>query len=161
MADGAATVPPAKMDASFWAALGEMARQNTDLAKQVGSVAARVDDRVTHKELMQTIAEFRKEFAGKLDHMEAKFDSTVEKVDNSLNRAVDRIKESLGGLATDSVTKAMNIRREQENDALVSVARNDAEIERKIRAANRAGVGGIGVGVVSIGYAIWQSMGAG
>lgn len=167
MADGAGAASVTQnMESTFWAAQGELARQVTELAKQVGAVVARVDDRVTHKELMQSVTEGRKEFASKIDHMEEKFDQATGKVETSLDRAADRIKDIIPSIVNECVSAALSLRDSQEQKAAAAIQRTDAEIDRRIdraeasaRAANIRGNGGIATGIIAVLYAIGQANG--
>jgi hypothetical protein len=135
---------------AVFAAQAELARQMAALSQHVGSVSAKVEDRVTHKELMTAVDNQRKEQAGQFQHMETKVDGAVKDVKSALNEAVDRIKENLGGITTTEVNKAMAARDQQEQKAVQTIQSREADIDRRIRAANRNGlIGGI-TGIVGI-----------
>lgn len=139
----------------------ELARQVTRQGELLGTISAQLSDRVTHRELMQEFGGFRKEFSGKLDHMEEKFDAAADRVDGALDKAVDRIKEGLTNLASKAVADAMAIREAQETKAALAVQNREADIDRRIRRADRNGYIGGGVGIVGILYAIYQTLSGG
>ncbi len=155
--DGAGNIPMLQQGQT------ELARQLSRLNEQVGTLTEKVNDRVTHRELMSEFGGFRKEFSGKLDHMEEKFDQAAEKVDTSLEKAIDRIKEGLGNLAARAVTEAMAIREQQESKAAALIQAREADIDRRLRRADRNGYIGGGVGIIGIIAAVFQylSHGAG
>lgn len=142
----------------FWQAQTELARSVNRLAEQVGSVSAQLEQRVTHKELMQEFGGFRKESAAKLDHMEIKFDEAAKNVEATLDRAIDRIKDNLSSMATKAVGEALATRDAQELKALTTVQRNESELERKIKQANRNSLIGGGVGILGVAAAIAQAI---
>lgn len=158
MADGLGNDGPNGMS-GFWAAQAELGKQLNRLSEIVGSVSAQQQDRVTHKDMMNEFGDFRKEFGGKLDHMETKFDQAINKVESVIDRSLARMAESWRSIADESVSKEMMKRDAQEAKARETVARNDSELERKIRQANRNGVIGGGVGLLGLIAAIAQNMG--
>jgi hypothetical protein len=161
MADGAGASSLHNMDSGIWSALSELARQTTGVSERLGAVREGLEDRVTHKELMQAVSEWRKENTVRLDHMEGKFDQAVNKVESLLDRAVDRIKDNLGGLTNESVERAMSNREARDAKAIAAVEGREAEILRIARNAQWTGRGGVGVGLIGVLYAIWQGMGGG
>lgn len=142
----------------FWAAQAEVAKQISRVSEVLGSVTAQLNDRVTHKDMMTGFGDFRKEFGGKLDHMEGKFEQAVSKVEAIIDRAAIRQAESWRTMADEAVSKEMIKRDAVETKARESVKRNDDDLERKIRQANRNSVLGGGVGLIGIAAAIWQGM---
>ena len=128
----------------------EIGRQMARMSEQLGTLQAQLGDRVTHRELMQELGGFRKEFSGKLDHMEVKFDQAAEKVDSSLEKAIDRIKEGLGNLAAKAVTDAMAIREQHEAKAAAVIQARESDIDRRIRRSERNGYIGGGVGIIGL-----------
>lgn len=156
MADGAGQM---EIASSLLAAQAELTRQMASLAQQLGTVSAQVQDRVTHKELMQSVGDGRRETAGKLEHMEGKFDAATNKVETFLNTAVDRIKGSLPGVADDAVAKALALREAQEAKAMSTIQRSEADIERRIKNSGRLAFGGFGAGGIGVIAAVGQALG--
>lgn len=142
----------------FWAAQAEVAKQISRVSEVLGGVTAQLNDRVTHKDMMTGFGDFRKEFGGKLDHMEGKFEQAVSKVEAVIDRSAARQAEAFRSLADEAVSKEMIKRDQQETKAREAVQRSDAELERKIRQANRNSVLGGSVGLLGIAAAIYQSM---
>jgi hypothetical protein len=138
----------------------EIARQLNQLTERVGTFGAQLADRVTHRELMQEFGGFRKEFTGKLDHMEVKFDQAAEKVDTSLEKAIDRIQDKLASTAVKAVAEAMAVRETNETKAREAVKRSEDEVQRQIRSANRTGAFGVGTGLLGMVAFIAERMGA-
>lgn len=128
----------------------ELVRQVSRLNEQVGTLTGKVNDRVTHREMMQEFGGFRKEFGGKLDHMEEKFDAAADRVDGALDKAVDRIKEGLTNLASKAVIEALAVREAQEAKAAQAVQTREADIDRRIRRSERNGYIGGGVGITGL-----------
>ena len=137
----------------------EIARQLNQLSERVGSFSAQLADRVTHRELMQEFGGFRKEFSGKLDHMEVKFDQAAEKVDTSLEKAIERIQDKLATTAVKAVGEAMEAREKTDAKAQAAITAREADIDRRIRRSERNGVVGGGIGVIGLLVAVAQNMG--
>jgi hypothetical protein len=156
MADGLGNQGPDM--SGFWQAQAELGKQISRVSEILGSVTAHLADRVTHKDMMNEFSGFRKEVGGKLDHMEGKFDQSTSKVEAILDRATQRQFESWRAIADEAVSKEMIKRDAQEVKAREAVQRSDAELERKIRQANRNGLLGGGAGLLGIAVAIYQSM---
>lgn len=134
---------------AFWQTQAtELAKQVNRVSEMLGSVTSSLNDRPTHKDMMLGFGDFRKEFGGKLDHMETKFDQATAKTEAALDRAISRLTESWETVADRAVAKELAKREAHEAKARADVQRNDAELERKIRNASRLGWGG---GVVGLG----------
>lgn len=114
----------------FWQAQTELAKQVSSLAQQVGVLTERVDDRVTGRELMNQLNDFRKEL---VENQRAN-DQRHEKV---LDGAVTRMREILDGITADSVAKAMTAREQQEAKAQDKVIKSETDLERRVRTAQR------------------------
>lgn len=147
------------METGFWQAQAETAKTLNELSRLTATTAEKVENSVSHKELIDHLSEFRKEWSGKLDHYEIKLDQAIAKVEVIVDRAIDRVKESMGAAAVAEVKKAMAARRAREAEAKETITSRENDIDRRIRNANRIGAGGIGVGIIGFIAAIAQMMG--
>ncbi len=146
---------------AVFASQTELARQMATLAQQVGTVIAKIDDRVTHKELMETVDKGRKEQTDNFQHMENKFDGAVKDVKSALTDTVGHIKENLGGIITTEVSKAMTARDQLEQKASAVVQTRNEDIDRRVRDANLRAIIGVVAGLFGVGVTIWQAFGGG
>jgi hypothetical protein len=146
---------------AFWQAqAAELAKQVNRVSETLGSVSSSLNDRPTHKDMMLGFGDFRKEFCGKLDHMETKFDQATAKTEAALDHAINRLTETWDTVADRAVAKELMKREASENRAREAVKRNDEEMERKIRNANRNGAVGVGTGLLGLIAFIAERLGA-
>ena len=140
----------------FWHAQAELAKQVTRVSEVIGTLTAQVSDRPTYKDMMIGMGDVRKEVTGKIDHMESRFDAAAKSLQVTFDGSIDRLKDTWETVADRAVTKELAKRAAVELTARETVRRNDDELERKIRQANRNSVIGGGVGILGVVAAVFQ-----
>lgn len=139
-------------EAALGPIVAEMAKQVMSLTGTVQTVAGKLEDRVSHKDFMQQETANRKEFLGQLTAMEGRLAAG-----NTAHG--DRIKADVDGMIERAVARGIAAERLREQEARQNIERSDADVDKRIRNANRNGFGGVVIGLLSLGYAVAKGQG--
>jgi hypothetical protein len=134
-----------------------------DLVSRMSGVERAVSQAPTHEGLNRQFNELRKDYGERNTATERHVAALIEKQEaQSTSREVERelrFLEKAGTIAAAAAKAALAEQKQLEEKARQDAQKTDADLERRIRTANRNGLGGLIVGVAGIGYAIGKGMG--
>lgn len=133
------------------------------LVSRMGGMEQAIKQAPTHEKLGQMFNEVRRDFGERFSSSENHVRTLLEKYEADNQQRITTNNLTMQGwvssAAKAAAKEALAEQRQAETDARASVERNDADVDKRIRNANRNGLGGIVIALLSMGYAVGKSQG--